>query len=505
MNSVDLTEPSHPAEASALAVVAVLLERIHARGLPYCHWKSNEHVREGLLGLTDLDILVDRRRALELHGLLNAGGFKRFNALGAGVYPSVEDYLGFDEATGKLVHLHLHYELVLGERHLKGYRLPWEARLLATRTFDAAHNIYTADPNLELLLLLVRSALKIRFRDRLKARLGRSYLGGDTQREYRWLAPRTDPQEVKRLGRELLGGGANNALGALLDGPPGLRALRDFRRAITPTVGLYRSYSPLGARGRRLLREGIWIAGVLNKRYLNAPQPLRRIAPTGGRIVAFLGSDGSGKTTLLRRISSWLSWKLDVYSVYHGSGDGRSSLLRLPLRLGLKLLKSRRQRSGEDAAREVPKPKTLNPARVLWALVLSWEKRAKLQSAWRARNQGMIVLADRYPQDQVTGFNDGPLLEAWRAHPARPLRALARWERAPYEWAARYPPDLVVKLRVSPEVAHRRKPEMPLGDFERRVAAVESLHFATDTVTVDADRPADEVLNHVKRLIWELL
>lgn len=500
--NVNTTQPSRPDEASALAVVAVLLERLHARGLPYCHWKSNEHVREGLLGLTDLDILVDRRCALELHGLLSAGGFKRFGALGAGVYPAVEDYLGFDEATGKLVHLHLHYELVLGERHLKGYRLPWEARLLATRTFDAAHNVYTADPNLELLLLLVRSALKIRFRDRLKARLGRSYLGGDSQREYHWLAPRTDPEEVKRLGRELLGG--DDALGALLDGPPGLQALRTFRRAIEPTVGLYRSYSPLGARWRRLLREGVWVAGVLNKRYLNAPQPLRRTAPTGGRVVAFLGSDGSGKTTLLRTLNRWLSWKLDVYPVYHGSGDGRASLLRLPLRLGLKLLKSRR-RSGGDAAGGTPKPKTLNPARVLWALVLSWEKRAKLRSAWRARNRGMIVLADRYPQAQVAGFNDGPLLAAWRAHPARPLRALARWERAPYEWAARHPPDLVVKLRVSPEVAHHRKPEMPLGDFERRVAAVESLQFATDTVTLDADRPADEVLNHVKGLVWELL
>ncbi len=502
---MNVAEHHRPAEtATSLQVVSALLEQLHARDLPYCHWKSNEHVREGLLGLTDLDILVDRRRALELQGLLSSAGFKRFSALGAGVYPAVEDYLGFDEATGKLVHLHLHYELVLGEKHLKGYRLPWEERLLASRTFDAEHSVYTADPNLELLLLLLRSALKVRLRDHLKARLGKTYLGADSQREYRWLEPRSDPQKVSRLAHELLGSEAQGALGALLGGPPSLAALAAFRRAVTPTVVLYRSYSPLGARWRRLLREGVWAASVLNKRYLNAPQPLRRIAPTGGRIVAFLGSDGSGKSTLLQSLNRWLSWKLDVYPVYHGSGDGRASLLRLPLRLGLKLLKSRRRSAG-DAAAQSAKPKRLHPARVLWALVLSWEKRAKLRSARHARNRGMIVLADRYPQAQVPGFNDGPLLGAWQTHPARLFRALARWERQPYEWATRYPPDLVVKLRVSPEVAHGRKPEMPLNDFRRRVAAVESLDFATEVVVVDADRPADEVLYHVKRLVWELL
>jgi hypothetical protein len=496
-------DPRTAEAATSLRVVSTLLEQLHARDLPYCHWKSNEHVREGLLGLTDLDILVDRRRALELQGLLSGAGFKRFSALGAGVYPAVEDYLGFDEVTGKLVHLHLHYELVLGEKHLKGYRLPWEERLLASRTFDADHGVYTADPNLELLLLLLRSALKVRFRDRLKARLGKTYLGRDVQREYRWLEPRTDPQRVAQLAHDLLGRAARDALGPLLGGPPGLAALRAFRRAVGPTVALYRSYAPLGARWRRLVREGVWVASVLNKRYLNAAQPLRRVTPTGGRIIAFLGSDGAGKSTLLQGLSRWLSWKLDVYSVYHGSGDGRTSLLRLPLRLGLKLLKSRRRDAGDAAP--PAELKTLHLARVLWALVLSCEKRTKLRSARRARNQGMIVLADRYPQDQVLGFNDGPLLGAWQTHPTWLRRALARWERQPYTWATQYPPDLVVKLRVSPEVAHQRKPEMPLSDFQRRVAAVESLNFATDVVVIDADRPADEVLYHVKRLVWELL
>jgi hypothetical protein len=68
-------------------------------------------------------------------------GFRRFMAPPLQAYPAVEDYLGFDHATGRLVHLHLHYQLTLGQRHLKGYRLPWESQLLGTRHFDTRYGL----------------------------------------------------------------------------------------------------------------------------------------------------------------------------------------------------------------------------------------------------------------------------------------------------------------------------------------------------------------------------
>ena len=48
--------------------------------------------------------------------------------------------------------------------------------------------------------------------------------------------------------------------------------------------------------------------------------------------------------------------------------------------------------------------------RVVWALALAVEKRSKMRRARRARNRGMLVLCDRYPQTKILGFNDGPLL-----------------------------------------------------------------------------------------------
>ena len=46
----------------------------------------------------------------------------------------------------------------------------------------------------------------------------------------------------------------------------------------------------------------------------------------------------------------------------------------------------------------------------IWATVLAIEKRNKLLSAHRGADRGLFVLTDRYPQDEILGFNDGPCL-----------------------------------------------------------------------------------------------
>ncbi|HEV8481617.1 MAG TPA: hypothetical protein VGR66_12555, partial [Candidatus Eisenbacteria bacterium] len=114
---------------------------------------------------------------------------------------------------------------------------------------------------------------------------------------------------------------------------------------------------------------------------------------------------------------------------------------------------------------------------------------------------------DRYPQHQIMGFTDGPLLHRWQDSRSWWLRRLARWEAATYAWAQAHPPDLVLKLRVSPAVALGRKPEMRLEDVARRARAIADLHFtATGRVVVlDADRAGDDVLLACTREIWKEL
>jgi len=178
--------------------------------------------------------------------------------------------------------------------------------------------------------------------------------------------------------------------------------------------------------------------------------------------------------------------------------------LRLARRVGAGLGLGWRPAGQERAARRSGPVRSLGL--VLWALTLAVEKRRKLRASWRARSRGMIVLTDRYPQAQLAGFNDGPLLAHLATHRNVVLRALARFEAAPYNWAARHPPDVIVKLTVTRETATRRKPETGAHEVQRRIAAISTLAFPGATVVqIDADRPLEQVLRDVEGAVWSHL
>jgi hypothetical protein len=510
----DTTRPAEH-EGFTLGIAKTLLAELHETKVVYCHWKSNEHVFAGLRGLTDLDILVERRTLRTADLALTRTGFKRFVAAPLNAYPAVQDYLAMDPETGRLVHVHLHYQLVAGEFHLKGYRLPWEHMILCTRQLDPQYGIYVIDPNLEVVLLFVRMALKLRARDRLLSWLGTEPVFQDTRAEFCWLRARVQPHLVCQLTSDLLGSAAAKSLQSMLFTGPSFHQMADFRRRIKPAVHRYRTYHPLIARVKRWARELYWVAGVVNKRYLHAAVPLRRLPAGGGLLVALLGCDGSGKSTQMKQLVKWLSWKVDVLPIYFGSGDGQSSLVRWPLKLAVAAVRRFNWPIGHPSTKTrclgAEGTRLHSPliafAKVAWALALAYEKRSKLRKATKARNRGMIVICDRYPQNQINGFNDGPLLSHWLSHPSIVLRCFARWESAPYLASTIYPPDLVVKLNVTPEVAQRRKPDMHIAENQRRVNAVKALHYPspTNTVDINADDTLDRVLLALKRCVWREL
>src|SRR5688572_32557978 len=65
-------------------------------------------------------------------------------------YPGVESFVGMDYDTGVLLHFHLHYQLTVGERHLKSYHLPWEDLVLSTRVLDEASGTRSEEHTSEL-------------------------------------------------------------------------------------------------------------------------------------------------------------------------------------------------------------------------------------------------------------------------------------------------------------------------------------------------------------------
>ena len=111
-------------------------------------------------------------------------------------------------------------------------------------------------------------------------------------------------------------------------------------------------------------------------------------------------------------------------------------------------------------------------------------------------------MTDRYPQNEIPEFNDGPLLHRLLRCPAW----LRRFEASVYEMAQRARPDLLIKLQVGRETVVQREPQMVKSIIDQRIAWLNELTFSsTRVVSIDATRALEEVHRHAKREIWSIL
>ena len=499
--------------SARLAILRTLFDRLHAADIRYCHWKSNEHLLASFTGATDVDVLFDRRAIIPLTRILGEIGFKRFVVKPGRGYPGIEDYVGYDAATGALTHLHVHYQLTLGEKFLKGHRLPWEERYLDTRVRDPEFDIYIADPHLELVVLLIRAVMKLRTRDLFKESLGAPYITGGMQREMNWLKARVTEQRLVTLGRELVGEAAAQLLPDLVaDARPSVRRLRAFARRITPALDEYRLFGTAAAARQMLTRELGIVWWKVRNWLIGAPTKSTRTMPQGGLTVAFLGADGAGKSTISTLIAEWLSREVAVVQTYGGSGKGSASPVRLLMQRAGAVRRGIRGPASARVSRSSHNPGSASgappsAARVIWLLALLRERRGRARAARRAKGLGMIVISDRFPQSQFPGGNDGPRLAPWLENGPWLVRAAARRERGTFRLVDLSPPDLVVKLNVTPEIALQRKPETPGEQVRQGIEVIRGLRFppTTRVVDLDGERPLDQVLLEAKRAVWETI
>src|SRR4051812_33103794 len=205
--------PARMAErGNGVSLVMEVLRRLDDRGVAYCHWKSNDHLDAALSADTDLDILVDPAGIDAVYAVFAELACRRGRVANARNDIGLEDFLGVDDESGRMVHFHVHYRLPGGERHNKRFRLPWERTVLDTRVRDET-GVWVTDPAVEVVLLLTRYALKLRGRD-----VVRGARGPDAELAY--LMARTDHDAVLARTRSLLGEEAVPAVTEALDQGP---------------------------------------------------------------------------------------------------------------------------------------------------------------------------------------------------------------------------------------------------------------------------------------------
>lgn len=504
MGALATGEPiSVPPPNKPLPLVGSLVRLLDESGVRYCHWKSNAAIDRSASGDNDLDLLVRRSDLSSFIEALSRLGFARTQKPGSEI-PGIESFYGYDAYTDRLVHVHAHYQLVVGHDRTKNYRLPIEDAYLdsATRTGVFA----LPSPEFEYVVFVIRMVLKYCNWDELAWCAMRGRRAGPSvteRREHEFLTARIDEARTTDLieehlpfvGPELFADCAA-ALQTSYSIPRRIRVGRRLERSLQP-------HARYSRRVDRTLRISRRFAIALQRRTGGSQR--NRLAG-GGAMVGVMGGDGSGKSTALAALGDWLGPEFDVRLVH--LGKPRWSATTYAVRAALKgatlathglervvrVSWSRRLSAQVEAYRPL-----------FWLLCTARDRRNAYGDARRFATDGGLVLCDRYPHPRLRSM-EAPLISSRTVDGPdnRLVRAMIEVEQRYHGSIAS--PELLVVLRVDPEIAVQRKTEERPENVRARGAEVWNIDWRDSrTHVIDASQPEDAVARELKALVWSTL
>lgn len=489
-------------EAAALPLVVTLCQRLAAAEISYCHWKSNDVLERSATGENDLDLLVSRTDAERFTAILHDLGFKAAHEIHPWGMPGILDYYGYDAAAERLVHAHIHYQLVIGEDMTKNYHLPLETPYLASAVQG---NLFkTPAPAFELIIFVIRMILKHSTWDTILGRWGA--LSKAERRELAYLQKLAEPQGVADILATHLpyidSALFNRCVAALRPNAP-LWTRLWVGHQLQRQLKVYARRSSLHDAGLRFWRRGIL---AYRRRFTQLP---RRRLNRGGALIAIVGGDGSGKTTAVETVTQWLGADLDVTKVHLGKPEWSrtTKVVRALLKVGRKvtgapyidwaavLYEGYREVHGFAAY-----------CLALRSLCLARDLYGSYGAARRMASNGELVVCDRFPLGAVTWMDAphiGQLLEV-HGRPGFLLRWLARWERRYFQ--AMLPPEVLLVLRLDPAIAAQRRADESQQPVLARNQGIWQVDWTElNAHVVDASCPPSHVHAALKAGVWAKL
>jgi thymidylate kinase len=494
--------PTEGEEAPGLDLVRRLCQALSTQAVDYCHWKSNEALDRSARAESDLDLLVSRRHAHRFEEIIRGLGFKNGRPPSKKQLPGVFHSYGLDQVSGKVVHLHVHYRLVLGDDMTKNYRLPLEEAYLASARQGSLFRVPA--PEFEIVVFVLRMVLKHSTWDAILTHKGS--LSAGEARELRYLSGLAEAEPARGVVREHL----------LSVGPD---LWERCRRCLEPGTSLSFRFRTAHRLERSLAAQAgrppgldpfvrVWRRGqVAFRRHVLHRRPERSRLDNGGALIAFVGGDGAGKSTAVGELHHWLSKEFAVTEVHLGKPP-RSLTTSLVQRVwkGSVRWGSRGGTVADLAGSQARSMSARAYVKLVQHAMLARDRSLTYERARRAVSAGGIVIADRFPLPDVT-LMDSPvaprLLGTRKTN--RVASSLARLERRYYERIGR--PDVLIVMRVDADVAVERK----RGTDDENVVRLRSEEISrldwsgSGAVLVDADRPKDDVLNEIKFAVWSRL
>jgi len=485
---------------SKLKAIDLVVNAINNSTLCWCHWKSNDKLHSTYQGDTDLDLLFHRVDIEKVKNLMESIGAVEFKTCRYRRHQWISDFYIIDKQTGKLVHLHLHFGLSVGEKQFKDFELPFTDDILAARRLVAESDFWIPSPEHEYILLMLRLALRQpRF---TSSRRSDTIIPNAYLKEIKWLIPQINGKRLRQYVKNWV-------------------PSKELARIVLKIADNYKDYNSSELkRAAHNIYQGyrtttVWVrfykATMLNiyVRLERIPfvswflSSKKRLAHSGQDMILVLtGLDGSGKTTLLDSIEQHLSKEFTVRRFYFGHGkSGRSIIVRSTQFLAGVI--------NRFTPKYHAKLQYSYTAKAVLAMGFSIHKTLSLITLKIASAAGMIILVDRFPQVQNTCYSDGLInLRDDNKKNFFAVRLIEKLQRKVFSAIISFTrPTLIAKLQAGIDILVNRKPstvnrlelEAQMDIFKRLIFAPNASHITIDTGSVSIEEASRVLLV----LLWK--
>jgi thymidylate kinase len=500
-------------EHPVLELIFRLCQILKEEGINYCHWKSNNALDRSANGENDVDLLIDRSDSSRFSEILYRLGFKQAKAPVDKQMPGVLDYFGYDEGSDKWVHVHAHYQLIMGDDMTKNFRFAIEAPYLESTIWDGIFKVPAVE--FEFIVFVIRMVLKHSTWDAILSRQGK--LKASEQKELVYLQSKINQDRVNEI---------------LNDHLPYIHKelFKNCVLALQPGCSLWSRINTGYALQTRLRANAyypmlidailkLWRRAVLMLRGRLFGSSSKYSLGIGGAMLAIVGGDGAGKTTAIDTLHAWLSKNFRSTKIHMGKPSW--SWPTISIRSILKIGQIIRLYPLEASFDETLEQKSLVSPGYPYLIREVCRARDRYWTYIKARRfaaEGRLVILDRFPLPQIQlmdgaqtaqfirQLNDGPQAKLFLT--PRPNSWLARRlvEMEENYYSQMILPEIVTVLKVNPAIAVQRKTNEDAFSVEKRSTEIWNLNWEdTDVNVIDASKSREEVASELKTLIWSRL